>query len=137
MAELLVRAKPHWMDSLSPDAVAKMGTEERKKYNARTQIGDVVVIKPDGWRWGKEECPPNFVVIKVPGTKVEDLKRYTEQLTEKNTEAGGQQRPSLIKYRRYTLGKLVVDEALLKPNGYAEKTQAEIESMAKEKAGSL
>lgn len=55
MAEILVRA----ISSFHSDAVKNLrGCDKR---------GDIVSICPDGWLWGNRECPPNFVVIKVPG----------------------------------------------------------------------
>jgi len=45
MAELLVKAR---------------------NVNPRKSIGDVITVKPDGWKWGKDECLPQFVVVKVP-----------------------------------------------------------------------
>ena len=44
--------------------------------------GDVIVVRPDGWEWGKEECLPRYIVVKLPGVKEVDAKKYEEQLTE-------------------------------------------------------
>jgi len=81
-AELLVKAKPHWMDSLKQDEIDKMSDMQKEHYNARSQVGDIIVVRPDGWKWGKEECLPNFIVVKVPGMTIEEAKKYEEQLTE-------------------------------------------------------
>ena len=60
MAELLVLAK----------------TAEVK--NAKWTRGDVIVVKPDGHKWGREERPPKFFVVRVPKAPVEDFREYTE-----------------------------------------------------------
>ena len=35
-----------------------------------------VIDKPDGHPWGREECLPNFVVIKIPDVAGEAIKKY-------------------------------------------------------------
>ena len=82
MAELLVKAKAHWMDSLKQDEIDKMSNMQKEQYNSRSQIGDVIVVRPDGWVWGKEECLPNFIVVKVPDMAIEEAKKHEEQLVE-------------------------------------------------------
>jgi len=32
-----------------------------------SKLGDIIDIRPDGFCWGKAECPPIFIRIKVPG----------------------------------------------------------------------
>lgn len=83
MAELLVRAQAHWMDSLKQEDIDKMTPEQKQSYEARSQVGDIIVVRPDGWQWGKCECLPDYVVIKRPDLKIEDAKVYEEQLTAK------------------------------------------------------
>jgi hypothetical protein len=80
-AELLIHAKPHWMDSLTEKEVAEMDEATRQSYEARSKVGDVIAVRPDGWAWGKEEGLPNYVVVKVPMT-VEEAQKYEEQLIE-------------------------------------------------------
>lgn len=54
MAELLILAQtPQITDAL--------------KAAAGWKRGHVVSVRPDGSPYGKEECPPKFVIIKVPG----------------------------------------------------------------------
>jgi len=79
MAKLLIRAQAHYLDKLTQEEVDKMTKEERQSYDARSQIGDIIVVRPDGWVWGKEECLPNFVVVKIPD-KAEDVKYLEESL---------------------------------------------------------
>lgn len=51
-------------------------------YETSAKKGDVIVVRPDGWSWGREEGLPRYVVIKMPGVPVEDVKHYEETLTE-------------------------------------------------------
>ena len=43
--------------------------------------GDVVVVMPDGWKWGKEERPPKFGVIRVPDLTLEYAQKYVQPRT--------------------------------------------------------
>ena len=77
-----MQAKAHWMDALDPNNIP---TEQQDMYNARTQVGDVIVVRPDGWVWGNEECPPRYIVIKRPDLSVEDARYLEEPLTDTAT----------------------------------------------------
>lgn len=79
-AEFLVRAKGHWMDNYNYEQIDNLTSEQYVQFNARTQTGDIVVVRPDGWEWGREECLPNFIVIKIPGVAIEDGKKYEQPL---------------------------------------------------------
>ena len=80
MAECLIRAKGHWKDSWTPAQVNKLSIAEKEQYDARTQLGDIVVIRPDGWEWGREECLPNFILVKIPDMTVEEAKQYEDSI---------------------------------------------------------
>ena len=77
-AELLIQAKPHWKDEFTQKQVDKMSVNDKRIYEARSQVGDVIAVRPDGWEWGKEEGLPNYIVVKVPDIKYEDAKKYEE-----------------------------------------------------------
>jgi hypothetical protein len=109
MAELLVKAKPHWMDSLTQEEVSKMSDAAKQNYESRSQIGDVVVVRPDGWQWGKEECLPNFIVVKVPQITFEEAKKYEEALVDNSNP----EKPILLKHRKHQIPKVVVDNSIL------------------------
>jgi len=109
-AELLIRAKSHWMDSLTLVEVNKMTPGEKQSYEARSQIGDIIVVRSDGWLWGKEECLPNYVVVKVPSITEAQAKQYEQSLID-NTDP---QHPKLIRVRKYALPK--VDISAIKTN---------------------
>lgn len=123
-AELLVSAKPHWMDSLTQPEVDKMTIEQKQSYNARSQIGDVIVVRPDGWTWGKEECLPNFVVVKVSDMTLEEAKKYEESLNEQFIDAKGEVQSRMLKVRKYQIPLADVNEAKTQ-NGILIKTKAE------------
>ena len=40
--------------------------------------GDIVVVMPDGHKWGNAECLPTFVIVKIPGLSVETAMKYIE-----------------------------------------------------------
>lgn len=62
MAEFLIMARPHWRDGETPPT----DPEPLAKFNARSQKGDIVVVKPDGWAWGAAEGLPDYILVKVP-----------------------------------------------------------------------
>ena len=67
MAELLIKA----CDATHKDEVKDLQGCYKKGY--------VVVIRPDGWKWGKEELnKEKFYIIRVKDTKPEDLQYLTE-----------------------------------------------------------
>lgn len=78
MAEFLIKAtSANWMDDTSK-WVSKGVTQ--RMYDARSQVGDIIVVKPDSWVWGNKECLPQFVVGKVPNITEEEAKKYEEKL---------------------------------------------------------
>lgn len=58
MCELLVRTVDKVNDG-DPYANARL-----------TKAGDVIVIREDGWEWGRAEGPPDYMVVRVPGAPV-------------------------------------------------------------------
>lgn len=66
MAEILIKAKPNWMENIPPEEWGKHQITQ-EKFSRRSEPGDICVVRPDGWVWGNKECPPNFILIKVPG----------------------------------------------------------------------
>ena len=67
MAELLIKA----CDATHEDEVEDLRGCYKKGY--------VVVIKPDGWSWGKEELnKEKFYIIRIKDAKPEDLQYLTQ-----------------------------------------------------------
>jgi hypothetical protein len=111
MAELLVRAQKHWMDDFTQKQVDAMTPEEKRSYEARSQIGDVIVVRPDGWKWGSCECPPEYVIVKVPGMSEADAKFYEESLYEDVEDKDGKVDRQLLRIRKHSLPKTDIETA--------------------------
>ena len=99
MCEALIRAKIHWKDEWNQAKVNSLTTEEKAQYDARTQLGDVVVIRPDGWVWGREEGLPNFVLVKIPNMTVGEAKQYEEAIMDTTDP----EHPKLLRFRKFYL----------------------------------
>lgn len=68
MAELLIKSS----DTTNPDPV--------KDLRGCYKKGDVVVVKPDGWSWGKEELKKEkFYILRIPDKKPEELKYLVQE----------------------------------------------------------
>ena len=114
MAELLVRASGHWLDSKTQGEVDAMPQGERDSYNARTQVGDIIIVKPDGWEWGKEECLPTFLVVKLPQVDVATVEHFTNPLNEIYINEQGREQQRLLKRRKYRIPEnWVLNKALI------------------------
>lgn len=103
-AELLVRAKSHWMDTLTQAEVDKMTLEQKQSYEARSQVGDIVVVRGDNWQWGKEECLPNYVVVKIPQITEVEAKQYEQSLmVQDGVDTQGIPIMKMLRHRKYAL----------------------------------
>jgi len=109
MAELLIRASGHWLDSKTQGEVDAMPQGERDSYNARTQVGDIIIVKPDGWEWGKEECLPTFLVIKLPQVDVATVEHFTQSLFDRTDPDN----PKLLKRRKFRIPEIWVSNHVL------------------------
>lgn len=58
MAELLV------------EATNETHADPQLERQTCRKAGYCLLVRPDGWNWGKEERPPKFYVIKLPGVSV-------------------------------------------------------------------
>lgn len=77
--------------------------------------GDIIIVRPDGWAWGREECLPNYIVVKLPGVKEEDAKKYEQALTKeeiKTVNGNSVTSQVLVKKRKYNIDKLEVEKAI-------------------------
>jgi len=106
-AEFLVKAKPHWMDSFAQEDIDKLTSEEKQSYGARSQIGDIIIVRSDGWKWGKEECLPNFIVVKIPDLKLGDAKKYEEPLLDLTDPKN----LIMLRHRKHQISSMVVENA--------------------------
>jgi hypothetical protein len=74
--------------------------------------GDIIVVRPDGWVWGKEENLPRYIIVKLPGLNIEDAKKYEEPLIhieEKDVNGKIERIPKTVKLRKYNIAASVVD----------------------------
>lgn len=105
-AEFLIQAKPHWKDAWKTNEVNKLTPEEKKSYDSRIEIGDIVVIKPNGWEWGREETLPNYYIVKVPNISVEEAEHLTQSLMDTTDP----ENPVMLKKRRYKIPQTIVNQ---------------------------
>ena len=130
MAELLIRASKHWLDDHTQAQVDAMPQGDKDSYNARTQIGDIIVVKPDGWEWGKEECLPTFLVVKLPQVDVATVEHFTQSLMDMTNPDN----PKMLKRRKYRIpenwvsNKALLGESVIEITLSAQK-QALIDSI--------
>jgi hypothetical protein len=110
MAEMLVLAKEPWNNDID---TSKMDAEELTSFSARFRKGDIIVVRPDGWKWGKEECLPNFVVIKI-SDKYEEAKMYES--------------PSETKLRNYCIPAQEVDQKVVEVKDLVDIVPVELSS---------
>jgi hypothetical protein len=96
MAELLIKARDPWQ-------ITDNGTRK----------GDIIVVRPDGWEWGKEECLPRFIVVKTKET-YEEAKKYEESLTKEIDRYDEEKKETVkeqevVKHRKYNIDISAVD----------------------------
>ena len=121
MAELLVRAHKSWMEDI-PQATKDTWYEwQWAKYNRRRRKGNPIVVKPDGWKWGRKECLPQYVVVRVD-MSVAEARKYVEKGFE------GKDEDLIIKYnRKYSFDVNELNVAILTSNPILIKTKEEFE----------
>ena len=103
MCELLIQAKPSWLESATQEQLDKCNPAS---VNARIQIGDIVVIKPNGWEWGREETLPNYYIIKVPNISVEEAEYATQSLMDTTDP----EKPVMLKKRKYQIPQSIINQ---------------------------
>ena len=108
MAEVLIRAKGHWKDGMKPNVYNALSEEEKIAYDARTQLGDIIVVRPDGWVWGSAEGLPDFVQVTVTGMTVEEAKQYEDSINEQYEE-NGETKSRMLRFRKFFLKPTWVD----------------------------
>lgn len=100
MAEFLIYAKTHWMDDVPESERLKWDEKKTASYNRRLAKGNPVAVRPDGWKWGKAECLPDFIVVKSD-MSVEEGEKYMESLLDEKSKE--------VLFRR----KFVVDPGIM------------------------
>jgi len=105
MAELLIRAK----SSSNPSA---------------TEVGDIIVVRSDGWEWGRCECPPEYIIVKLPNIKEADIKYYEDSLMD-NTDP---KNPIMLKRAKYAVDTTIVNTCISEISGKKEISKATFDS---------
>ena len=81
MCEFLIKATEHWMDDVKQgDRNKYWTTQDWEQFERRTQLGDPIVVMPDGHGWGAEEGLPKFIVARVLDMDVTEGQSYLDQL---------------------------------------------------------
>lgn len=117
MAELLVKAQEPWNNDID---TSKMSKEELIAWNARSRKGDIIVVRPDGWKWGRCECPPDFVVVKLPNVKAEDVAHYEQSLYDTTIP----EKPVMLKVRKHAIDIATVNTCANEIGGAKEVPKA-------------
>jgi hypothetical protein len=102
MAELLIRA----VGSVNTSASCK---------------GDVICVRPDGWRWGKCECLPEYVIVKTPDS-VDEVKKY-EDVVYSDSENF-----IVLHRRKYHISLQEVDDRVFECKDFQEITAVSLKS---------
>jgi hypothetical protein len=113
MCEILVYAKVQWMEEVSEEEKDKWGVKMWAKYNRRLVKGNPIVVKPDGWKWGKRECPPDFVVLKIPNMTVKEGEKYLTVASDRVAELTEDGSYPVLHKKRYRFDVDDVDVAKL------------------------
>lgn len=112
------------MDVWDATKIASLTPEQLQSYNARTQIGDIIIVRGDGWAWGREECLPNFIVVKLPNLTEAEVKHYEQSLI----DTADPQKPIMLKVRKYATTPTIVDSCKTELSGAKEVVKATFES---------
>lgn len=129
MAEILIKAKSHWMENIDRSS---WDQNELNKYARRTSVGSPIVIKPDNWNWGGKECPPQFIVLKLPGVEIKDIRKYLES---EYTTINEQEPLEMLKQRKYQFPEDLVNEVIVA--GEETITLQEMESLIIDRSGQI
>jgi hypothetical protein len=89
------------------------------------KAGDVIVVQPDGVVWGSSECAPTYVVVKLPGLSVEDVKYMEDQIIEEQV-IDGETVPVTTSFRKYHVPLVDVTRAL--PTGVMTVSAGNVQS---------
>ena len=126
MAELLVRAKAHWMDDLTQKDVDKLSAGERESYDARSQIGDIVCVYPDG-ACNENPAPDScYVIVKIPELDYKEAKEKYEQSLMSDPDKDGNR--VLLRHRMYALPEVDIKTLVLTTSKMTTLTKATMDN---------
>lgn len=122
--ELLIKAKEPWNNNADTSGMTE---DELKDFNSRSRLGDIIVVRPDGWTWGNAECLPDFIVVKIPG--VNPPANYESMITEDVDPAHPEKGFRILKRRKFQVPAAYMARAIADGNSTitielsAKKTQ--------------
>lgn len=100
-------------------------------YETGAKKGDIIVVRPDGWEWGKEEGLPNYIVVKMPGVSVEEAKVYEQPLYKTETvtiDSKSVEQEVVAKKRKYNIDALKVEQAITEKTSVLSVASKDISS---------
>ena len=103
MAELLIRAKEHWMVSADKSAWTQAQLDKASRQGG---IGDIIQVFPDGKLSDYAHAGGKFYVLRIVGLKYEDALRYQEAWendTIEKVDGVDKITPNLIKLNKYNI----------------------------------
>ena len=128
MAEILIRAHNSWMEDVPQEEKDRWDDNMWAKYNRRRRKGNPISVRPDGAKYGKKECPPRYIIVKMPGVRVEDARQYIEKVVD------GEE----VKFiRRWNFDHILIDAAISTTQGVIETNKTNFEANLTDEALSL
>lgn len=101
MAQFLIKAQEPW-NNASGDAPPE-----------RSRLGDIIVVRPDNHVWGREECLPRFLVVKVTNMTYDDAKHLEESLmVDDGLDERGNPKKKMAKVRKWQVPSAYMTKAL-------------------------
>ncbi len=109
MAEILVRAKNHWAESIPPGQRNSWPQKRKDKFERRIQFGDIMRVEEDGFVWGSKEGMPDWILIKVLGLSKAEAEQYID-LIEDVPDAEGNAKK--LRRKRYGIPKNICNQII-------------------------
>lgn len=133
MAEFLIKAQPHWLDKYTEEEALKLFPHvTSESYRSHTTKGDIICVRPDGWKWGRCECLPEYIVVTIPGLAVD--RAYEGQLfSQILSKRGDEWVPKLLKVRKFNVPTLVINTLVSLKQSVVTQTKAQIIDTLEEK----
>ena len=79
----------------------------------RSRLGDIIVVRPDGHVWGKEECLPRFIVVKITNLSYDDAKHLEESLmVDDGLDEHGIMKKKMAKVRKWQVPSSYMTNAI-------------------------
>ena len=84
-------------------------------FDTGCKVGDILVVRPDGFTWGLAEVLPDYIVIKIPGVTYEAAKMYEDQLTaDDGVDPQGNPKTKMVRLRKYAVPLAYMQNAISK-----------------------